>query len=129
MNAARRIGFAVVAVITVAIAVFAIARGVSTDTGSSKSSAAAGSSGGGGQPVKIQSFNFVPGSITIKAGTKVTWTNDDPTQHSIKSQNGQFDSQDLSQGQTFTATFSTPGTYAYICGIHNFMTGTVVVQG
>jgi plastocyanin len=129
MNAARRIGFAVVAVITVAVAVFAIARGVSTDTGSSTPSAAGGS-GGGGQPVDIKSFTFNPDSITVKAGSKVTWTNSDPTRHSIKSQNGQFvGSHDLSQGQTFTATFSTPGTYQYVCGIHNFMTGTIVVQG
>jgi plastocyanin len=38
-------------------------------------------------------------------------------------------SQDLSQGQTFSTTFTTPGTFPYVCGIHPFMNGTVVVRG
>ena len=58
-----------------------------------------------------------------------TWTNRDGTAHSVKSDDGSFVSQDLDPGQTFTATFKTPGTFAYVCGIHSSMTGTVVVQG
>ena len=42
---------------------------------------------------------------------------------------GSFGSQNLDQGQTFTATFAKAGTFPYICNIHPFMTGTVVVQG
>lgn len=77
----------------------------------------------------IKDFAFSPGTVTVKVGSAVTWTNNDGFAHSIKSADGSFVSQDLSQGQTFSKTFTTPGTFPYICGIHAFMTGTVVVQG
>jgi plastocyanin len=119
---------AVLAVITIGVAAFAIGRSAATNN---SSAAAAGStaSAAGSTPVAIKDFAFGPQTITVKAGTSVTWTNDDGTDHSIRSADGAFDSSDLAQGQSFTAKFSTPGTFAYVCGIHHSMSGTVVVTG
>jgi plastocyanin len=128
----RLILIGVAAVITVLIAAFAVGRGVASDTGGGSSAAAGPTSSppsGSGAAAVIQNFAFSPKSITVKVGDAVTWTNRDGTAHSVKSDDGSFVSQDLDPGQTFTATFKTPGTFAYVCGIHSSMTGTVVVQG
>jgi plastocyanin len=121
----------VAAVITVLVAVFAVGRGVASDTGGGTSAAAGATSSppSSAAAEAINNFAFSPETITVKVGSAVTWTNQDPFAHSVKSADGSFVSQDLEQGQTFSATFTTAGTFAYICGIHTFMTGTVVVQG
>jgi hypothetical protein len=65
----------------------------------------------------------------VPAGTKVTWTHAGAAPHTVTSDTKLFDSGRLSQGQTFSFTFDTPGTYAYKCDVHPArMTGTVVVQ-
>jgi plastocyanin len=76
--------------------------------------------------VTIQNFAFNPASLTVKAGTTVTWTNMDSTIHRIKS--ATFNSSDLNQGDTFQFQFNTPGTYNYSCAIHPSMQGTITVQ-
>jgi plastocyanin len=100
--------------------------------GSSSSGAApTGRSGssGGGNAVTIQGFAFHPSTLTVKAGTKVTFTNEDSAPHTATSQGGTtLDSGDLAKGQTYTVTMSTPGTYHYICNIHQYMKGTIIVQ-
>lgn len=77
--------------------------------------------------VMIANFAFSPQTITVSAGDTVTWTNTDQAAHTVTANDGSFDSGLLSQGQSFSQTFSSPGTYSYICSIHPFMTGTVVV--
>ena len=64
-----------------------------------------------------------------RKGTTVTWKNDDSATHRIKSGDGTFDSKDLKDGDSFEHTFDTAGTFAYICGIHPSMKGTVTVTG
>lgn len=76
--------------------------------------------------VSIQSFSFDPGTITVMAGSKVTWVNNDTVSHSVKSDT--FNSPDMAPGDTFSFTFDNKGTYSYSCGVHPFMKGTVVVQ-
>jgi len=76
--------------------------------------------------VSIQNFSFNPETLTIKAGTTVTWTNNDSVIHNIKSPS--FNSPDLNAGETFSFTFGKPGTFNYSCGIHPTMTGTIIVQ-
>lgn len=76
--------------------------------------------------VSIKNFSFNPSTLNVKVGTTVTWTNEDTVTHTIKSDT--FSSGNLSQGDTFKFTFSTPGTFNYSCGIHPTMTGTIVVQ-
>lgn len=76
--------------------------------------------------VNITGFAFQPSSLTVKAGTTVTWVNQDSVGHNIKS--AAFSSQDLQKGDTFKFTFNTKGTFAYNCGIHPSMVGTIVVE-
>jgi len=82
------------------------------------------------QPVSanISNFAFVPPALTLAAGTQVQWANQDATVHIVVADDTSFSSSGLGRGQSFSQTFSTPGTYSYHCSIHPFMKGTVVVK-
>jgi plastocyanin len=84
----------------------------------------------GENQVNIQGFAFIPSSITVSAGTTITWKNLDSAVHDVTSTGGpaSFYSGNLSQGQTWQFTFENAGTYTYKCSIHPYMTGTVTVQ-
>lgn len=78
--------------------------------------------------VTISGFAFSPASITVPVGTKVTWTNQDSTTHTVTADDGKtFDSGNLANGATFSFTFTTAGTFAYHCAIHSSMKATVIV--
>jgi plastocyanin len=77
--------------------------------------------------VQIAGFAFTPATLTVAAGTTVTWSNSDKFDHSIRSSDKSFDSEHLGQDGSFSHSFTAPGTYAYVCGIHNSMTGSIVV--
>ena len=104
----------------------------------SKSSMATitGTGGTGGSPgttpganeVFIQGMAFNPATITISAGTTVTWTNKDAVNHTVTSLTALFGSGSLDPGATFSFTFPAPGTYSYKCSIHQSMSGSVVVN-
>ena len=83
---------------------------------------------GGGNSIALANFAFAPSSLTVKVGTKVTWTNNDSATHTVTADQGAFDSKDLPPGQSYSFTFTKAGTYAYHCAIHPSMTATVVVQ-
>jgi plastocyanin len=90
--------------------------------------AATATPGGDAAAVTIAGFAFDPASITVAAGTTVTWTNTDSAAHTVRWDDGTAPSGSLtSGGAPYTRTFDTPGTFAYACGIHPSMTGTVVV--
>jgi plastocyanin len=92
-------------------------------------SGSSGPSASGGNAITIQNFSFKPASLTVKVGTKVTFTNEDSATHTATSQSDKtIDSGDLAKGQTYTVTFSKPGTYNFICTIHPYMKGTIIVQ-
>ena len=78
--------------------------------------------------VAIADFAFSPATLTITAGDTVTWTNEDQIEHTATSTTGAFDSDLLGQGESYSFTFMTPGTYAYLCTPHPTMTGQIVVQ-
>lgn len=82
-----------------------------------------------GNAVSITNFAFSPAALTVKAGTTVTWTNKDSDAHTVTSQGsgGPLASAALATGQSYSYTFTKPGTYAYLCTIHPFMTATVTV--
>ncbi|MFT3854105.1 MAG: plastocyanin/azurin family copper-binding protein [Ilumatobacteraceae bacterium] len=91
---------------------------------------AGGDSGGGATAVTIKGFAFDPKEIDITVGDTVTWTNEDGATHTVESVDGAFaESDGLGQGETFTHTFDTAGTFNYVCGIHTGMKATVVVSG
>jgi amicyanin len=79
--------------------------------------------------VKIDNFSFAPATLTVPAGTTVTWVNQDDVPHNIVSSEGKtLKSPVMDTDEKFSYTFSQPGTYAYFCGIHPRMTGKVIVQ-
>jgi plastocyanin len=78
--------------------------------------------------VEIDQFAFIPQRITVKAGTTVTWVNEDDAPHTVASSSKLFKSKALDTQDKFSFTFMTPGTYAYFCSVHPHMTGTVVVE-
>jgi plastocyanin len=90
-----------------------------------------GAVSGNGSAVDIANFEFKPQKLTVRAGTTVTWTNQDTAIHSIKDTSPLATpvSKDLGKGDTFSITYDKPGSYSYICGIHNYMTGSVDVTG
>jgi plastocyanin len=77
--------------------------------------------------VSIDNFTFNPPQLTVKAGTKVTFTNHDDIPHTVVSLQN-FKSKVLDTDQEFAFTFTTPGTYKYFCSLHPHMTGTIVVE-
>jgi plastocyanin len=78
--------------------------------------------------VQIQNFKFLPATFTVAAGTTVTWKNDDDSPHRIGDKNGTFKSGALDTDDTFTHTFAAPGEYPYICTIHPYMVGKIIVK-
>src|SRR5215212_5007854 len=79
--------------------------------------------------VSIKNFAFDPANATVAPGTTVTWVNNDQVPHTATANDGAFDSGTLQPGQSYSFAFDKPGTYAYHCNIHPYMTGTVTVSG
>jgi plastocyanin len=77
--------------------------------------------------MNMQNTAYQYTNIQVRVGTTVTWTNQDNVQHSVTFKNGMKDSGLLSQGQSFSYTFNTPGTYQYYCSVHPYMVATVTV--
>jgi len=80
--------------------------------------------------VKIDNFSFLPATLTVAAGTTVTWINRDDIPHTVVSSDDPraFKSKALDTDDRFSFTFTKAGTYSYFCSIHPKMTGKVVVQ-
>jgi plastocyanin len=77
--------------------------------------------------VDIANFAFSPASVTTGVGGTVTWTNRDGDRHSIVIAGDE--SPRLGSGATYSRTFDAAGRFAYVCGIHSSMSGTVTVLG
>ena len=88
------------------------------------------STAGTPDPTKIlmKDFMFVPMSLTVKAGSTVTWANMDDEPHSVVSDTGLFRSGAVDTNESFSFKFDKPGTYHFTCSIHPRMVGTIVVQ-
>ena len=78
--------------------------------------------------VAIDNFSFSPASITVPAGTTLTWTNRDDIPHTVVSDDKKFKSKALDTDEKFSFTFTEPGTYSYFCSIHPKMRATVTVK-
>ena len=80
--------------------------------------------------ITIDNYSFTPGTLTVKRGTTVTWTNKDDDVHTIKGADGPeaFSSPALESGARFGFTFQHAGTYHYICTVHPYMHGVIVVR-
>jgi plastocyanin len=88
----------------------------------------------GGNAVSISGMAFNPASLSVAAGTTVTWTNNDAVAHTVTSDTGLFDSGSITAtggyggGGTYSYTFTTTGTYNYHCTVHPMMTAKIIVQ-
>ena len=79
--------------------------------------------------VSIDNFTFTPPTLTVKAGTTVTWTNKDDIPHGIGSSTNAFaKSKALDTDDSYSFAFTTPGTYKYFCYLHPHMVGSIVVE-
>jgi plastocyanin len=115
------------------------AGGGGASSGSTSTPSVATSAGGSAAAVTIQNFAFIPQTLTVKAGTTVTWTNKDSAPHTVTSADGistsanttsLFDGS-VTAGATFSYTFTKAGTYYYVCTIHKSqpgMHGEIIVQ-
>ena len=80
--------------------------------------------------VKIDNFAFTPGTVTVKAGSQVTWINRDDLPHTVDSSQGKFKSAALDTDQEFQFRFrfTEAGEYPYYCRMHPKMSGSITVQ-
>jgi cytochrome c oxidase subunit 2 len=112
----------------------------SLSQGSSSGATASVSTNGLTQTVTIplgagSGLNFSPSALTVSSGTTITFVNQDTATHNVDftsmpagaSIPGGTPSGNLKQGDTYTVTLTTPGTYTYVCDYHNWMQGTITV--
>ena len=78
--------------------------------------------------VKIDNFTFEPETLTVKAGTTITWTNQDDIPHTVVASGRTFKSKALDTDDKFSFTFTTPGSYEYFCSLHPHMKAMVTVE-
>jgi plastocyanin len=78
--------------------------------------------------VVVENFSFQPGTLTVKAGTTVTWVNHDDEPHTVNENNKTFKSGTLDTDGKFSYKFTSPGTYSYFCSLHPRMTGQIIVK-
>ncbi len=128
----RRILLALGAI--VALAAAGCGGGSSSSSSSSpapaSTAASSSSSSGGAVAIKMQNIAFDPKDVTVKVGQKVTWTNDDSTDHNVTSQSGEtIKSDNFGKGGTFSFTPTKAGKISYVCTIHPGMTATLNVTG
>lgn len=97
----------------------------STSPGSGTADAPAGA-----PQIVIDNFAFSPANLSVTPGQTVTVVNKDSTTHTLTATTSKaFDTGDIAPGKTGTFTApTTPGSYPYICTIHQFMHGTLTVE-
>ena len=78
--------------------------------------------------IQIDNFHYSPAMLVVAPGTTVTWTNADDEAHTVVERERKFRSAALDTDETFSQTFTAPGEYDYICSIHPYMTGKIVVK-
>lgn len=105
------------------------------DDGEEKVAAAASGEAGGlrsesGPHITIKLFQYQPGRVQVKAGTTVTWINDDEIVHTVTLDDKEksFDAALDGKGKSFSFTFSKPGIYTYYCDRHEHMRGEIEVR-
>jgi plastocyanin len=79
------------------------------------------------EPGDVISWRYDPASLTVTAGSTVTWVNQGTTAVTVTSPDGLFDSELLAPGGSFSYTFDTPGTFRYFCVPYPHMKGEIVV--
>jgi amicyanin len=83
----------------------------------------------GPNEIGIDNFAFAPRTLTVKAGTTVTWVNRDDVPHLVVNVEQKFkESPLLDTDRRYSVRLTAPGTYKYFCSLHPTMTGAIVVE-
>jgi len=94
----------------------------------------ASATGEGAPPVRkpvsiaIEAMKFSPSDVTVKPGDTIVWTNKDFVAHTVTAKTGAFDSKVIPPGGTFKYVAKKKGDFAYVCSLHQPMTGDVKVR-
>jgi plastocyanin len=78
--------------------------------------------------IKIQGFDFRPGTLRVKRGQTIRWTNGDAAPHTITAKDGSWTSKQLRKGAAFQRRFARGGTFVYFCALHPGMRAKIVVR-
>jgi plastocyanin len=78
--------------------------------------------------ITIDNFTFAPAEFKVPVGTTVTWVNRDDIPHTVVETDKKFRSKALDTDDSFSYTFTTPGTFDYFCSLHSKMVGKVIVN-
>jgi plastocyanin len=78
--------------------------------------------------VAIDGTEFVPATLSVRVGDRITWVNRDPFPHTVTARNGRFDSKLIAAGASWTYRATKKGEFPYTCTLHPTMKGTVVVR-
>jgi plastocyanin len=82
------------------------------------------------EPKDQSKWGYAPATRRVTPGTWVTWSNNGQDEHTVTAVDGSFDSQTLEPSDGFSWYFDQPGTQVtYLCTLHPWMTGTIVVTG
>jgi plastocyanin len=118
--------------------------GCSAQAAPSPTAPSSAASAPAGPVINLSSLMFDPSTITVPAGTTITWRSDESITHTVTSgryegvdkttglrssqdPDGTFNARLEGKGKTFSFTFTEPGSYTYYCDIHQGMNATIVV--
>jgi len=119
------------ALIAIAVVLVGCSSGSTTTTaapGGTPTTGGGAAGGGATVQVNMEGMAFSPQTVTINVGDTVTWTNKDQAPHNAVAVDKSWHTSTFSTGESGSVTFTTSGTFPYICTIHPSMTGTVIVQ-
>jgi len=92
------------------------------------SATAAPKASAGPAKVAIAGFEYEPGDLTVEPGAKVTWVNEDASNHTVTFEEGPGDLGNVDENGKLSASFEEAGRYAYVCQYHPNMKGTITVR-
>lgn len=80
--------------------------------------------------VSIDNFAFTPAELTVNVGDQVTWVNHDDMPHNVVSTKPDktLHSKAIDTDESFSFTFTSAGTYEYLCSIHPHMKARIIVK-
>ncbi|MGB8961521.1 MAG: cupredoxin domain-containing protein [Pseudonocardiaceae bacterium] len=115
--------------LTMLVAVLGLVLGCGGGAGSPAVGSGGPTAGNAPNTIVIKNFTFTPATLTVAPGTEITVINQDQAPHTMTANDKSIDSGTLSGGQHVEVTAPTnPGKYPYICTIHQYMTGTLIVK-
>ena len=116
-------------VFNVAVAAFLLLASGCSNSSHAKPATSQENNSGDKYQVNIDNFSFTPQTLSVPAGTKVTWINKDDVPHTVVSTSNAFThSPALDTDASFSYNFTKPGTYEYYCSVHPKMVGKIVVR-